>query len=168
MDNPGWHARRRAAQQEEGAFPPSRGPDGHYRSSVLQVEPMDHAFIGGWAMGAPGEPSSPPGQPEGNGNLGAPVGVPGPPSPALRHVLQTGYPFVFQPPPSDPGVFHGVRPSFERSSLSQLSPVERSQALNLRKRTMHPYLQYMCGPLLRYDTIDGHGIWHGAALIVSE
>jgi hypothetical protein len=33
---------------------------------------------------------------------------------------------------------------------------------------MQPYLQFMCGPLLRYDTVDEHGVWHGAALIVSE
>ena len=33
---------------------------------------------------------------------------------------------------------------------------------------MNPYLQYMCGPLLRYDTVDESGVWHGAALIVSE
>ena len=154
---------------QEDAFPPSRGPDGHYRSSVVQVEPMDSAFIGGWAVATPGQPSSLPASPEGNGNVGTPLGVPGPPSPALSaHLLQTGYPFVFQPPPSHPGIIHGVRPSFDESTLSQLGPVERSQALNLRKRAMHPYLQYMCGPLLRYDTIDEYGIWHGAALIVSE
>lgn len=33
---------------------------------------------------------------------------------------------------------------------------------------MNPSLQFMVGPLLRYDTIDKDGIWHGAALIVSE
>jgi hypothetical protein len=52
--------------------------------------------------------------------------------------------------------------------LSQLSPLERSKALNSRKIAMEPYLQFMCGPLLRYDTVDEHGVWHGAALIVSE
>lgn len=25
----------------------------------------------------------------------------------------------------------------------------------------------MVGPLLRYDTVDENGLWHGAALIVS-
>jgi hypothetical protein len=35
-------------------------------------------------------------------------------------------------------------------------------------RKMNPYLQFMCGPLLRYDTVDEQGVWHGAALIVSE
>ncbi|KAF9036679.1 hypothetical protein BJ165DRAFT_1394689 [Panaeolus papilionaceus] len=32
---------------------------------------------------------------------------------------------------------------------------------------MDPHLQFMCGPLLKYDTIDEHGVWHGAALIVT-
>lgn len=31
---------------------------------------------------------------------------------------------------------------------------------------MNPYLQLMVGPLLRYDTVDENGIWHGACLIV--
>jgi len=26
----------------------------------------------------------------------------------------------------------------------------------------------MCGPLLRYDTVDEQGVWRGAALLVSE
>ncbi|EGO20988.1 hypothetical protein SERLADRAFT_351219 [Serpula lacrymans var. lacrymans S7.9] len=32
---------------------------------------------------------------------------------------------------------------------------------------MDPHLQLMVGPLLRYDTVDESGIWHGAALIVT-
>src|SRR5260221_5240367 len=160
MDNAGWHARRRAVQQEvsvptspfapaqlnalfglvqQGDLPPSRGPDGHYRSSVIQVEPMDDAFVGGWAMAAPGHPSSLPAQPEGNGNVGAQLGIPGSPSSApSAHLLQTGYPFGLQTPPSHPGVFHGVSSSFHQSTLSHLGPVGRSQALNLKKRAMHP------------------------------
>ena len=68
-----------------------------------------------------------------------------------------GIPFVRQP-----------SSSMDEIPLSQRSPLERSKALNFRKTVMQPYLQFMCGPLLRYDTIDEHGIWHGAALIVSE
>ncbi|KJA20267.1 hypothetical protein HYPSUDRAFT_68674 [Hypholoma sublateritium FD-334 SS-4] len=49
--------------------------------------------------------------------------------------------------------------------LAHMSPVERSQALRVPR--MEPHLQFMCGPLLRYDTVDAHGIWHGAALIVT-
>jgi hypothetical protein len=65
---------------------------------------------------------------------------------------QTGYPFVRQP----------------SAPLSQPSAVERSQILKLSKRFMNPYLQFICGPLLRYDNVDEHNVWHGAALIVSE
>lgn len=32
---------------------------------------------------------------------------------------------------------------------------------------MDPLLQLMAGPLLRYDTVDADGVWHGAAMIVS-
>lgn len=46
-----------------------------------------------------------------------------------------------------------------------MSAVERSQ--NLRVQRMHPILQFMAGPLLRYDTVDADGVWHGAAMIVS-
>ena len=41
------------------------------------------------------------------------------------------------------------------------------QGFKSRKRLMDPYLQFMCGPLLRYDSVDSDGVWHGAALIVS-
>jgi hypothetical protein len=62
---------------------------------------------------------------------------------------------------------HGVPPSFD-GSLSQLKPVERSERLNLKRKLMDPYLQFMCGPLLRYDTIDEDGVWRGAALVVRK
>jgi hypothetical protein len=140
---------------------------------------MEDAFIGGWAMAPPGQASSSSHaaaqQPDGNGNVGTQLGVPAPTSPLSAHLLQTGYPFVRQPPPSaaaataaDPTAIQGVHPSFAQNPLSQLGPVERSHALNLRKRMMNPYLQFMCGPLLRYDTVDANDVWHGAALIVSE
>jgi hypothetical protein len=193
MDNAGWHARRKAAQHEvsfvvfaftlvhvaarpahrltglvqDGALPPSRGPDGQFRP-VAQVEPMDDGFIGGWSTGAPGQPSTHPAHPVGNGNVDAQLGVRVPSPAPSPHLARSGYPFVRQPPPLHPEHIQGVRPSFTQSPLSQLNPVERSHALNVRKRTMSPYLQYMCGPLLRYDTVDEHGVWHGAALIVSE
>lgn len=50
--------------------------------------------------------------------------------------------------------------------LAQLSPSERSRLQRIPQ--MNPYLQFMVGPLLRYDTIDKDGIWHGAALIVTS
>ena len=47
-----------------------------------------------------------------------------------------------------------------------MSAVERSK--HLRVARMSPYLQFMVGPLLRYDTVDEQGVWRGAAMIVSE
>ncbi|KAI0290515.1 hypothetical protein BC826DRAFT_1092547 [Russula brevipes] len=151
MDNAGWHARRRAVQQEERDLPPSRGPDGLYRP-VAQVQPMEDTFIGGWSMSAP-PPSLQPGQPTNNGATGPPFGfpAPAPPSPMSSHLAQTGYPFAFQ-----------------ESPISRMSAAERSNSLNLgRRRRMEPYLQFMCGPLLRYDTVVEHDVWRGAAMIVT-
>jgi hypothetical protein len=146
---------------------PSRGPDGQFRA-VAQVEPMSDGFVGGWALAQPGQPAVLAAQSDSNGHAGAHLDVRVPSPGPSAHLARTGYPFVHQPPPSHPGVIQGVRPSFALSPLSQLGPVERSHALNARRRTMNPYLQYMCGPLLRYDTVDDYGVWHGAALIVSE
>ncbi|TCD60721.1 hypothetical protein EIP91_009627 [Steccherinum ochraceum] len=57
--------------------------------------------------------------------------------------------------------------SLVQSSLAQpyLSPSERS-ALKPQART-EPHLQFMAGPLLRYDTVTPGGIWRGAVLIVT-
>lgn len=52
------------------------------------------------------------------------------------------------------------------SMFANMNAVERSR--HLRVARMLPHLQFMCGPLLRYDTVDGQGIWRGAALIVSK
>lgn len=49
--------------------------------------------------------------------------------------------------------------------LAHMSAVDRSR--NLRVQHMHPLLQFMAGPLLRYDTVGADGVWHGAALIVT-
>lgn len=57
----------------------------------------------------------------------------------------------------------GPYPTYQ---LAHLSAVERSQ--NLRVARMNPHLQFMAGPLLRYDTVDQNGVWHGAAMVVSE
>jgi hypothetical protein len=153
---------------QEGDSRPLRGPDGQFRP-VAQVEPMEDTFIGGWTMPVPRQPSprpSPrPTQP-GDGNVQ--FGIPGPPPLLSPHLLQTGYPFIRQPSASVPSTLHGLPTSSDESPLAQLSPVERSQTLHLRKTTMQPNLQFMCGPLLRYDTVDEHGVWHGAALIVSK
>ena len=131
---------------------PSRGPDGHFRP-VVQIEAIEDVFIGGWTMPVPRHPPPPPTRPDSNG--GASVNLNLTPSPAFPG--STGYPFVRQP-----------SFSMDEIPLSQLSPLERSKALNSRRTVMQPYLKFMCGPLLRYDTIDEHKVWHGAALIVSE
>jgi hypothetical protein len=150
---------------QQDAPAPSRGPDGQYRP-VAQVEPMEDTFIGGWSMPVPRQPTphpTPP--PESNGDGNVQLGVPAP-SPFLSpHLLQTGYPFVR--PPSVPPALQDLHPSLH-DPLAKLSPVERSQNLHLRKTTMSPNLQFMCGPLLRYDAVDEHGVWHGAALIISK
>ena len=75
----------------------------------------------------------------------------------------------------------GLRPQWSQSShdepvvpepymyatqkLTTMNPVERTQ--HLRAGTMNPMLQLMCGPLLRYDTVE-NGVWYGAAMVVSE
>lgn len=182
MDSAGWHARRRAAQSEvsvhahsafyslnvaqEDVYPPFRGPDGRFRP-VEQVLPLEEGFIGGWNVSAPPSPGPsqlPPGY---DLNVGGPsVGSPPPPFSPSPHLLQTGYPFVHPSTQLSSPVAHSPHPSFDGSQPSHLSAIERSQSLKSRK--MNPYLQFMCGPLLRYDTMDEHGVWHGAALIVSE
>lgn len=49
--------------------------------------------------------------------------------------------------------------------LTKLSAVDRSRVLRVAR--MEPHLQFMCGPLLKFDTIDDDGVWHGAAMIVT-
>ncbi|KAG8217891.1 hypothetical protein J3R82DRAFT_6057 [Butyriboletus roseoflavus] len=49
--------------------------------------------------------------------------------------------------------------------LAQLPAAERSHMQ--RAPRMDPYLQFMVGPLLRYDTVDENGLWYGAVLIVT-
>lgn len=56
--------------------------------------------------------------------------------------------------------------AYATQQLAHMTAVERSR--NLRVARMDPILQFMAGPLLRYDTVDADGVWHGAALIVSE
>lgn len=52
------------------------------------------------------------------------------------------------------------------SKFVNMNAVERSK--HLRVARMNPYLQFMVGPLLRYDTVDEAGVWRGAAMIVSK
>ncbi|KIY65027.1 hypothetical protein CYLTODRAFT_76394 [Cylindrobasidium torrendii FP15055 ss-10] len=52
------------------------------------------------------------------------------------------------------------------AELTRLTAVERSRLMRVAR--MEPHLQFMVGPLLRFDTIDADGVWHGAALIVTS
>ena len=185
MDNPGWHARKKAARAEvrlvspfapihfttclahtlfglaqESALPASRGPDGRF-CPVEAVELTEEVVIGGWVF-SPTQTHSPYStQPDGHEN------VPESPPSLSPSIHQAGYPFIRQLSELD---LHGqnVSPRFYETPSLQLRPVERSEKLNVKRKIMEPYLQFICGPLLRYDTIDENGVWHGAALIVSK
>lgn len=58
------------------------------------------------------------------------------------------------------------QPRISTSTLTHKSAIERSHLLRVAR--MEPHLQFMVGPLLRYDTVDALGVWNGFALIVSE
>lgn len=120
-----------------------RGPDGHFQPTE-QVQPMNENFIGGFTP----QPS---------------------PVPTGRFPHHQGYPFP-QPDVNGNGPPPPVPPKQSRTSLqsdlTHMTAAERSQHLKVAK--MNPNLQFMCGPLLRYDTVDERGVWRGAAMIVSE
>ncbi|KIM49433.1 hypothetical protein M413DRAFT_438618 [Hebeloma cylindrosporum] len=128
MDNPGWHAQRRA-QKENEAYRRSAA----FSGPVEDVGPMDESFIGGFRNQPPPSPLPPPLPPKDFPHYAVPQ----------QHHQST----------------------ISTSQLAHMSAVERSQTLRVAR--MEPHLQFMCGPLLKYDTIDDHGIWHGAALIVT-
>ncbi|KAF8911126.1 hypothetical protein CPB84DRAFT_1672473 [Gymnopilus junonius] len=88
----------------------------------------------------------------------------------FRHQLPPPSPRPPAVPPKDlpHHLYQSSRPSqstISTAQLTQLTAVERSQVLRVAR--MDPHLQFMCGPLLKYDTTDEHGIWHGAALIIT-
>ncbi|KAF5386786.1 hypothetical protein D9615_001876 [Tricholomella constricta] len=177
MDVPGWHAQRRARREDE--LLSIRRPDSRY-SQAEDISPMHENFIGGFnvAQLRPGPHPQPPPSPQ-------PPALP----PKDLIYTQPGYhlqqPSYHAPQPGyhlqqpsyhapQPG-YHGQQPSnhslhptqstVTSSQLTHLSAVERSQTLRVAR--MNPHLQFMVGPLLRYDTVDELGIWHGAAMIVT-
>ena len=99
-----------------------------------------------------------------------------PPSP-MDHFLPPAFPpgpvnlshpqssNLYAPQNTDPDNVSPLASSSHIQSISSMTALERSR--NLRVAKMKPPLQFMVGPLLRYDTIE-NGIWKGAALIVSE
>jgi hypothetical protein len=57
-------------------------------------------------------------------------------------------------------------PTPSTPDLTQMSAVERSKMLKTAR--MNPHLQFMCGPLLRFDNItDNRGMWRGHVMVVS-
>jgi hypothetical protein len=68
---------------------------------------------------------------------------------------------------ADPDSRQRVTVHVEFAIAVDLVDDRRERSRNLRIAKMKPHLQFMVGPLLRYDTIE-NGIWRGAALIVSE
>ncbi|KAI0781344.1 hypothetical protein BD413DRAFT_27799 [Trametes elegans] len=157
MDNPGWHARHRAQKDEARRSAPIRGPDGRFQP-VEEIGPMAEPFIGGFNLPPPSPATS--------------IGrtPPPPPPPKDPSWLKQGarVPSAGQASWSDASrtesTVSGAAPSLS-SLFANMSAVERSK--NLRVARMNPYLQFMAGPLLRYDTVDERGVWRGAALIVT-
>ena len=102
---------------------------------------------GGRAMPTPGQPSPFSPYPDASGSGGPSFNATPPPQfPSPQRFPQTGYPLPGPLTGNTPGSHQGFRRS---------------------KRFMDPYLQFTCGPLLRYDNIDSDRVWHGAVLIVS-
>jgi len=109
---------------------------------------MEDVVIGGWKYLSPRSTRR-----DSNGDASVNSNI----TPSLGFPRSTGYPFVCQ-----------LSSSMDQNHQTPSSPsLKRSKDLNVWKTLMQPCLQFACGPLLRYDTIED-GVWHGAALIVSE
>ncbi|RDB24282.1 hypothetical protein Hypma_008733 [Hypsizygus marmoreus] len=115
-----------------------RRPDGRYQYQQSEdLSPMHEEFIGGFHVNQR------------------------PPSPLPPALPPKDFPYT-QPS------YHVQQPTqstITSSQLSHMTAIERSQTLRVAR--MNPHLQFMVGPLLRYDTVDEHGIWHGSALVVT-
>ncbi|KAH7340971.1 hypothetical protein B0J17DRAFT_653550 [Rhizoctonia solani] len=160
MDEAGYHARRRAAKQDAQYLEhPQVGSDGRYLG-VETVSPLNEPWVGGFqAQGrmphaqVQGSVPVPPYVPQ--------IGYPEPTSHAPTWIPEIKIPNATY---ADHSYGHYPGPSPHRGTPT--SAVDRSHAYNAPPR-MDPHLQMMCGPLLRYDTVDNHGIWHGAAMVVT-
>lgn len=167
MDNPGWSAQRRAQKasssllggspqsliplanpQESARYDqPRRGTDGRYEP-VEEIAPMNDNFVGGFDSRLP--PPTPPPKDYVHQYMQA----------QTNGKNQQGYQ---RPVPSQISTKTSASTT---SGYTQMSAIERSQAFRVAR--MNPNLQFMVGPLLRYDTVDELGVWHGFALVVSE
>ncbi|KDQ59418.1 hypothetical protein JAAARDRAFT_77553 [Jaapia argillacea MUCL 33604] len=151
MDNPGWRAAYRA-QKEDSLYSRIRGPDGRFQP-VEQIMPMEERFIGGF--NPPSRPTSPTVQQYDQIQMPTPSFPSGSTRPESPSPSWSAH---FQPP-------EGSARFPEPSQLTHMTAVERSQQLRVAR--MDPHLQFMVGPLLRYDTVE-NGVWNGAAMIVTS
>ena len=104
-------------------------------------------FVGGFATPRPGAPAPPPKDDRYQHGW---------PTPSLTPASSIG-PSWTQSEHEDPSVPEQY--VYATHQLAHMTAIERSQ--NLRVATMNPVLQFMAGPLLRYDTVDADGVWHG-------
>ncbi|KIM80802.1 hypothetical protein PILCRDRAFT_822082 [Piloderma croceum F 1598] len=144
MDNPGWQARRRADKESARYHAPQRGPDGHY-DPVEHLRPMDEPFVGGFDTRIPPTP---------------------PPKEYIQQYIQSHQNGQPRQASQVSAVPLSSSVSTSSSRVTDMSPIERSQRFKVAR--MEPHLQFMVGPLLRYDAIDERGVWNGFALIVTS
>ncbi|KAG6831194.1 hypothetical protein H0H92_012334 [Tricholoma furcatifolium] len=184
MDVNGWSAQRRAHKEDE--LLSVRRPDGRH-SVAEDISPLHEQFIGGFQVPRPHPPAGPSQLQFNQPSYPHAAQPPSPQPPALppkdqlytQPSFQPGLPIQTQPPSQmpQPSQFSGyqyqpgyhyqpaTQSSITTAELTRLSAVERSETLRVARMT--PHLQFMVGPLLRYDTVDEYGVWHGAAMIVT-
>ncbi|KIY71124.1 hypothetical protein CYLTODRAFT_419127 [Cylindrobasidium torrendii FP15055 ss-10] len=128
----------RRAQHEEELYSRPQRGQDGRYAPVEEITPMSDQWIGGF-----------------HPNQQRPQGAP--PLPPRLPPRQS------RPPP-----YEGASSSATMSpaQVARLDAVERTRIQRIAR--MDPYLQFMVGPLLRYDTVDEQGIWHGAAMIVTS
>jgi hypothetical protein len=136
---------------------PQRDYEGNYVPYEQQVQPMQEDFIGGFHPGLQQPPPPPP------KDRHSALRFPGLDTFSRSNTIddsQAPRPWV----PAYPAM--PKSPSVSAPDMSNMSAVERSKLQKTAR--MHPHLQFMCGPLLRYDDItDQRSIWRGFVMIVS-
>ncbi|KAI1788498.1 hypothetical protein LXA43DRAFT_894527 [Ganoderma leucocontextum] len=149
MDNPGWHAFQRA-NKDEARWSRYRGPDGRFQP-VEEVGPMAEPFVGGFDLPPPSPAPS--------------FGGPPPPLPPKDASWRSHNARIPSNASWSDGPSRTASMNSTYSMFANMNAVERSKHLRVARTT--PYLQFMVGPLLRYDTVDEAGVWRGAAMIVT-